>query len=131
MSCSGRVVRRNEHATLPQSEGYRRSFVIRRAIAAGNIWESIERGRGFGEAGDRVVMVYGRPIDLDRAGWNNQNVIDATGKGALFALLYDRPRLSVEFTLEASLPQIDAVGADVFIYDDLGNCQRVSDTYRR
>ena len=99
-------------------------------MVARNTWESIARARDLGEGGHRVVMVYGRSSDLDRAGWNNQNVIEAMGKGALLALLYDRPGLSVEFTLEASLP-LDPDGADVFIYDDLGNCQAVANTYRR
>ena len=70
-------------------------------------------------------MVYGRTTDMERAAWNSRNVVEALGRGAMLSLLYDRPGLEVEFHTEPALAQIDRSAADIFIYDDLGNCQLI------
>jgi hypothetical protein len=118
-------VRANEIARLTEETKYRRSFVIRRAMAARNVWESVSRR--MNRDADAVVMVYGRSSGLDLAGWNNVNVVEAIGKGALLALLYDRPAMPVHFIPESSLPTIDRSRADVFFYDDFGNCYTVEE----
>lgn len=122
IALSYHMVRRNERAVLSGAANYRSSFVIRRAIAAENVWKTVAPLRSPGARG--VMMVYGRVRDMKRAAWQNRNVIEATGKGAALRLLYGSVDLEVDFLPLEELSGRDAEGTDVFLYDDFGNCRR-------
>jgi hypothetical protein len=114
--------RRNENIRRDDGSQYRRSFVIRRAVAAGNTYEVLRRARGRGRTVDAVYMVYGRTINLEEATWNQMNVQAALGNGTALRLFYDSPDLGVGFLrLEEFDPSLRGPRTDVFFHDDIGH----------
>ena len=97
--------------------------MLRRALIAGAMYESLSREKPFEDSTEKVYLVYGREGGRDEAKWNNKNVKAATGWGAMVNLMYDKPDLQVEFKVAG-----DAIGweeqfvSDIYFYDDYGNC---------
>lgn len=116
------MVRKNERYRMFDLIDMPRSFVLRRALIAGAMYESLSREKPFEENIEKVYLVYGREGGRDEAKWNNKNVKAATGWGSMINLMYDRPDLSVEFKVAG-----DAIGweeqylSDIYFYDDYGN----------
>jgi len=117
------MVRKNERYRMFDLIDMPRSFVLRRALIAGAMYESLSREKPFEDSTEKVYLVYGREGGRDEAKWNNKNVKAATGWGAMVNLMYDKPDLQVEFKVAG-----DAIGweeqfvSDIYFYDDYGNC---------
>jgi len=119
-------VRANESLLLREGARWRRSFVLRRAITAQNAWVSIRERWKRGVA-RQVLMVYGREGASDNARWNNLNVVESLGRGRAVELFYGEPRPEVQFLVLDELQDIELDRADLYFYDDHGNCYSLSE----
>jgi hypothetical protein len=120
------MVRKNESNRIIDIEDYPRSFVLRRATTAKNIYDSIIERKPLDISVKKVYMVYGRRQDADQAIWNKGNVQAAMGNGSLIRLIYGNPDLPVIFRdygdeIEGS----DLNISDIYFYDDVGNCRKL------
>jgi hypothetical protein len=119
-------VRANEAMLFREGTDWRRSFVLRRAITAHNAWVSIQARWKKGVARE-VVMVYGRKRSNEDARWNNRNVIESLGRGKAVQLFYGEPQPEVEFLVLDELGDVELDRADLYFYDDHGNCFSLSE----
>ena len=115
--------RRNERIQRDDGSGYLRSFVVRRAIAAQNVRDSLREQRDPRRNADAVYLVYARPThEVEQSAWNALNVQAALGYGSELRLIYGNPDLYVRFMY------VDELGAtarnprtDIFFHDDVGH----------
>jgi hypothetical protein len=122
------LVRRNEQYKMFDFLELQRSFVLRRASIARNIFDGILRTRPVGKSVQKVYMVYGREEGRDSARGNYRNVVAATGNGSLINLIYRRPGLPVIFEVVGdAIDKNDLREADVYFFDDFGDCKLMED----
>jgi hypothetical protein len=125
---SANAVRRNERATLSDTNTFTRSFVLRRAKIAENAHRDIARKVTNGVVFDRVQMVYGgRPEAL----WNMNNFQGAVGNGGAIRLTLGNPGAVVTFHTTAKLPPVDTPRTLTLFYTDFGNCFTLDEVQKR
>lgn len=116
-------IRQNITAKLPNSKALSRSFVLRRAQLAMQVYVDLKAKAGDPANLERIVMVYGRPEGNDDASWNYHNVVEGLGRGDAIKLYFDRPDLDVSFhVMGDSLPADGGDGTRIFYFGDFGNC---------
>jgi hypothetical protein len=133
-----RTTRINETSFLAGDQAFRKSFVMRRAIVAENLYKSISLRRSL--AADGVYLVYSwsraappsrgdRPQDEQEDAYKRvymvylNNFTAAIGRGSAVRLLYGVADLPVELFPLESAPQGETPGIDVFYFDDRGQCR--------
>jgi len=120
------MVRKNEQYKMFGLIDSQRSFVLRRAFIARNIYNCVVAGRSPEGEVQKVYMVYGRKEGKDEAKWNNKNVVAATGRGSLIKLIYNDPEIPVEFKVAGdAIAWDDQFISDIFFFDDYGGCVSV------
>jgi hypothetical protein len=118
------MVRKNEKYQMFDVLELQRSFVLRRATIARNIYDGVTSVDTLGNDVQKVYMVYGRESGRDEARWNNKNVIAATGRGSLINLIYHKPEMPVLFKVAGDkVDWSEQYIADIFFFDDFGYCQ--------
>jgi hypothetical protein len=123
------MVRRNEQylflSLSHDTAWFKRSFVLRRAEIARKMYNCLVSYRPLDEHVEKVYMVYGREAGRDKAKWNKDNVVAATGYGSLISLIYERPDMPVTFKiLGDAILRSDGLVSDIYLFDDEGSCQR-------
>lgn len=122
------MVRKNERYKMFDLLELPRSFVLRRAVIARNVYDSVRRYEPFGEEVEKVYLVYGRESGRDKAAWNRQNVIAATGYGSLINLIYQKPDMPILFKVAGDkIDWEEQYISDIYFFDDFGNAQAMAE----
>jgi hypothetical protein len=127
-SLSFMKIRQNLSAKLPRSENLTRSFVLRRAKVARQVYVDLMAKTSDPRNVDEIFMVYGRKEGHDDAKWNYRNVVEALAKGDAIKLYMSNPDLDVHFKVFGdTLAAKDVERARMFFFGDFGNSYTASE----
>lgn len=119
----GMMIRKNEHYDMLEDIDLKRSFVLRRAEIAENIFRGVTGEKSVDTNAQKVYMVYAREEGNNTAHWNYKNVVAATGRGSLINLIYKRPQMPVTFKVAGDpVKRSDRRISDFYLFDDYGHC---------
>jgi hypothetical protein len=122
------IIRINETSVFPK-RNLKRSFVIRRATVAKNIFDSISIRRSDNPSS--LHLVYGKPNAGKLFIFSRDHIMTALGKGSGFRLLYHSQDLKIKFHPWEDAARFNPENADIFYYGDLGYCYTPSEMKAR
>ncbi len=126
------MVTRNETYRMFDYIDMQRSFVLRRARIAAAVTRDLNAEKPFKDKIKKVYIVYAREEGRKEAKWNRTNVETAIGQGRLVNLIYGQPDLEVVFGISGDeIPWAEQFFADIYFFDDYGNCMKMDATEQK